>query len=213
MGASFMNTGEYLFYGQEIWASNCGFKLALESNGNLVIRDRNGVAAWAANTGGSTPKYAKFQTDGNFIVSSFDGSQVFWKTNTANKSATSLKIQSDANLVMTNASGGLVWNLGVVKPKSGVCSASSPKVSVDTSVLGNTDFLGADIGSLFSYDIGTCGSACAANASCRAWTWVPASITGGDPTCFLKGSVPSPVNHPGMVSGRKNQICNGCVTP
>jgi len=206
MGSTYMQKGEYLFPNQAIWSSDCGYQLLMQTDGNLVVRNRNSVLQWYSHTAPASGAYAKFQTDGNFVLSSFNGGAALWTTGTSNAGGVSLKQQSDANVVMTNSGGGLVWNLGLVKPISGNC-VSAPKWTTDTTVLANTDLPGADLTSSASPHIGDCGGKCAANASCNAWTWVPGS--GG--WCYLKSSVPASTNAPGMMSGRVNKICHGCI--
>lgn len=54
--------------------------------------------------------------------------------------------------------------------------------------------------------VGQCQADCAANASCRAFTWIrPGAYNPGDAAmCYLMASVTGPVSHPCCISGVKN---------
>ena len=54
--------------------------------------------------------------------------------------------------------------------------------------------------------VGQCEADCAANASCRAFTWIrPGAYNPGDSAmCYLMASVSGPVSHPCCISGAKN---------
>ena len=75
------------------------------------------------------------------------------------------------------------------------------------SMLNNTSYSG---GSRITYypraSVGQCQADCAANASCRAFTWIrPGAYNPGDSAmCYLMYSVSGPVSHPCCVSGVKN---------
>jgi len=75
------------------------------------------------------------------------------------------------------------------------------------SMLNNTSYSG---GSRITYypraSVGQCQADCAANASCRAFTWIrPGAYNPGDSAmCYLMYSVSGPVSHPCCISGVKN---------
>jgi hypothetical protein len=54
--------------------------------------------------------------------------------------------------------------------------------------------------------VGQCQADCAANASCRAFTWIrPGAYNPGDSAmCYIMASVSGPVSHPCCISGVKN---------
>lgn len=54
--------------------------------------------------------------------------------------------------------------------------------------------------------VGGCQADCAANASCRAFTWIrPGAYNPGDSAmCYIMASVSGPVSHPCCISGVKN---------
>jgi PAN domain len=75
------------------------------------------------------------------------------------------------------------------------------------SILNNTSYSG---GSRITYypraSVGGCQADCAANGSCRAFTWIrPGAYNPGDSAmCYLMYSVTGPVSHPCCISGVKN---------
>jgi hypothetical protein len=75
------------------------------------------------------------------------------------------------------------------------------------SMLNNTSYNG---GSRITYypraSVGQCQADCAANGSCRAFTWIrPGAYNPGDSAmCYLMYSVTGPVSHPCCISGVKN---------
>ena len=48
-----------------------------------------------------------------------------------------------------------------------------------------------------------CQSACTSNSQCKAWTFVVAGVQGPKPHCWLKNTIPKPINDKCCVSGVK----------
>jgi len=75
------------------------------------------------------------------------------------------------------------------------------------ALMNNTSYSG---GSRITYypraSVGQCEADCAANASCRAFTWIrPGAYNPGDSAmCYIMASVSGPVSHPCCISGTKN---------
>lgn len=75
------------------------------------------------------------------------------------------------------------------------------------SLMNNISYSG---GSRITYypraSVGQCQADCAANGSCRAFTWIrPGAYNPGDAAmCYLMASVSGPVSHPCCISGTKN---------
>jgi hypothetical protein len=92
------------------------------------------------------------------------------------------------------------------KPKATPEPTAPPKKPA-FSILNNTSYGG---GSRITYyprgSVGGCQADCAANASCRAFTWIrPGAYNPGDSAmCYLMYSVTGPVSHPCCISGVKN---------
>lgn len=88
-----------------------GWRLYMQTDGNLVIYDQNNVARWASNTSGGLGSYAMMQTDGNFVV--YDNGVKKFASNTAGNPGAYLRFQnSDGNLVIYTAAGQPIWATG-----------------------------------------------------------------------------------------------------
>jgi hypothetical protein len=65
-----------------VWATNVlgnGLRVAMQTDGNLVIYDNNNVAQWAADKLGNA-KYLVLQNDANLVVYSDDGKALWART-------------------------------------------------------------------------------------------------------------------------------------
>lgn len=69
--------------------------------------------------------------------------------------------------------------------------------------IGGIDMPGQDIARMTTAnDRGeACAAACAANSSCRSFTWVQAGVQGSAPMCWLKNGLPSQIPNSNTVSG------------
>lgn len=78
--------GNAVIYGPSgpLWASNTGYgqstTLAMQPDGNLVIRDPNNNALWSTGTGGNPGAMLIMQNDGNLVL--YVGATPIWATNT-----------------------------------------------------------------------------------------------------------------------------------
>jgi hypothetical protein len=98
--ADLLNAGSSLKTGQEVRSANGQYALAMQDDGNLVLRDlANNKVLWASNTAGRGAQSATMQPDGNLVVGK-DGGPAIWSTNTGDKPGSFLKLQDDGNLVV-----------------------------------------------------------------------------------------------------------------
>ncbi|MFE4654266.1 hypothetical protein [Streptomyces sp. NPDC056707] len=93
-----LGLGEYV-------ASN-RMRLAMQSDGNLVVLDEGGTARWSSRTAGSG-HHVVFQNDGNLVVYSADN-RALWSSGTAGYAGAELVLQNDGNLMIL-ADGAAVW--------------------------------------------------------------------------------------------------------
>jgi hypothetical protein len=199
--AADLTWGDYLFAGEQVYSTDCNFRLIMGTDGNLVVY-RGGTALWSTGTSGHPGAYATVQPDNNFVVYSPSGSAL-WATNTVGTGAISLIMQTDGNLVFYNSFNPIWWtgtNQSVLPPNCGIPRASeAQKVSV------SYDRPGADLPAMPTVASfpSSCGAQCAARSDCLSWTFVSPN------SCFLKNGVPNLQVRPGMVSGRKQRLCNG----
>ena len=67
--ADLLNAGSSLKTGQEVRSANGQYALAMQDDGNLVLRDlANNKVLWASNTAGRGAQSATMQPDGNLVV-------------------------------------------------------------------------------------------------------------------------------------------------
>jgi len=93
------------------------------------------------------------------------------------------------------------------KPQKPTPAPTPERAKPAFSLMNNISYSG---GSRITYypraSVGQCEADCAANASCRAFTWIrPGAYNPGDAAmCYLMASVSGPVSHPCCISGVKN---------
>jgi nucleoid-associated protein YgaU len=104
-----LQAGQNLAVGQQIDSEN-GYVLALQEDGNLVLKD-GGDVVWATGTNGSGATSATMQEDGNFAVYTTGGSLV-WSSDTSGHPGSRLVLQNDRNLVVYNSAGSSTWASG-----------------------------------------------------------------------------------------------------
>ncbi|MFD4245809.1 FG-GAP-like repeat-containing protein [Streptomyces sp. NPDC058525] len=104
-----MPAGTTLASGQEFSSGNG--KLVMQSDGNLVLLNKDNKALWATRTNKHPGATARMQTDGNFVVYAADGKTALWssKTNIAGSYA---MLQPRGALVLYNPSGQSLWSSG-----------------------------------------------------------------------------------------------------
>ncbi|MEV0737900.1 protein kinase [Streptomyces sp. NPDC050549] len=81
-------------------------KLIMQTDGNLVLYDKDGTAHWASQTSGEG-NTAVFQADGNLVVYNAR-TQPVWASNTGGAAGATLKVLEDGNMVIAT-DGGVVW--------------------------------------------------------------------------------------------------------
>ena len=84
------------------------YRLIMQGDGNLVLRNPSGKAVWATWTMGNPGAYLTMQGDGNLVMRSASNRAV-WTTNTMGNNNAHLTLQGDGNIVLRNAAGGVIW--------------------------------------------------------------------------------------------------------
>ena len=104
-----LRPGARLLAGQALTSANGRYRLAYQTDGNLVLYDDvDRTIPWASGTGGTSAGQAIMQTDGNFVV--YDAQVAgLWATGTAGNANAFLALQNDGNLVVYSASGQPLW--------------------------------------------------------------------------------------------------------
>lgn len=98
-----MRAGDRLAFGDLF--TNGPYRLALQSDGNLVLLNKS-QAIWTASTPGHPGSVLQLQGDGNLVLRDSRG-KVTWAS--ATRGGVALELQADGNLVLRNAQGGVLW--------------------------------------------------------------------------------------------------------
>ena len=107
-----LQSNQGLMPGESIVSADMGFKLVLQSDGNLVQYGKNDTALWATNTQGHNDIWAVFmQTDGNLVVRDTH-CQPLWASRTNGHPGAMFVVQDDGNLVIYDVHGIAIWNSG-----------------------------------------------------------------------------------------------------
>ena len=205
------NEEELLFAGQFLWASSTTdhacYRLAMQSDGNLVTYKENGANIWDSATVGRGG-YARMQTDGNFVIYDYADSPVWWTSTSTTGRLNQVIQQADGNLVVYKQLGpnGLdlvpAWSSGRVMsdPHTMLCPQSQ-KMHVTYNRTGNgSDF---HVFPLAQARSSWCGYYCAANPSCVSYAYAPPGTEQAQAVCHLKGGLVSPTPATGFVFGIK----------
>jgi endoglucanase len=106
-----LSAGQWLSAGQSLVSSSGNMRLAMQTDGNLVLYTAAGVAVWASHTygSGSTDKVS-MQTDGNLAIYTATGAAVWSTSTTGTGSNNRLDLQTDGNLVLYTSANVVLWS-------------------------------------------------------------------------------------------------------
>ncbi len=106
--ANSLQSTQQLLSGDSLESSNGRYRLYLQADGNVVLRDQQtSQALWSSQTNGSAAIRLKLQGDGNLVLRSADDASL-WSSKTAGSGATRLVLNSDGSLALYGANGP-VW--------------------------------------------------------------------------------------------------------
>lgn len=100
-----LHPGHCLHPNENLQSQNKLHTLIMQTDGNVVLYNRQHHPLWATNTYGITPREFIMQPDGNLVLYSTDG-QARWASNTWNNPGAFLDVQNDGNLVVYKAGSG-----------------------------------------------------------------------------------------------------------
>lgn len=105
--------GKRLTHDQALYSPNGRYKVTLQTDGNLVVRNIIGThrVIWANGTDKKGVAYVEMQTDGN-LVQYTKARKAVWSTKTNGKKGSYLRMQDDGNLVLYNTSNKAIWATG-----------------------------------------------------------------------------------------------------
>ena len=102
-----LQNGQQLLVDQYRTSSNAKFRLYLQGDGNLVLRNLSTAQAiWSSGTSNKGGQRLTMQGDGNLVLYNASGAPL-WATGTNGGSY--LIVQNDGNLVLLGATGVPVW--------------------------------------------------------------------------------------------------------
>ncbi|MBK8212180.1 MAG: hypothetical protein IPK71_00400 [Myxococcales bacterium] len=100
--------GQQLTPGQRLCSADGRFSLAVQADGNLVLkRSSDNYVKWHTNRVGASPR-AVVQGDGNFVL--YHGASAAWYTGTQGRAVRQLILQTDGNLVLYGTDGRALWH-------------------------------------------------------------------------------------------------------
>ncbi len=104
-----LSAGQTLRGGQSRASANGRFVLAMQKDGNLVLREAaSGKVLWASQTGGNPGAVAALQVDGNLVVRVPSGAPLFASASQGDPRSR-LLVQDDGNLVLYSGDGAPLW--------------------------------------------------------------------------------------------------------
>jgi hypothetical protein len=97
-----------MYAGQKIETPDRRYKVTLQNDGNLVMRNRDNKVTWASRTAGNPNARLILQSDGNLVIRSQNNRSV-WNTKTGGKGQTRLTLKNDGSLVLYTPSTKVAW--------------------------------------------------------------------------------------------------------
>jgi hypothetical protein len=96
-----------LHAGETLFACDGRHRLAMQTDGNLVVYD-GAAPTWASSTRGSGADRAVLQTDGNLVLYDAAG-RAKWASHTQGHAGVTLVAQDDGNVVIYASNGAPLW--------------------------------------------------------------------------------------------------------
>jgi len=98
--------------GQVLYSPSGNTAFVMQTDSNLVIysiTSSGWVPLWATNTVGSGASHAEFQSDGNLVLYTAQGTPV-WQSVTYTNPCASIAVTDAGKVTITNTSGTIVWS-------------------------------------------------------------------------------------------------------
>ena len=104
-----LNVGEQLGANEYLQSNNGSYRLYMQGDGNLVLRNAASDALWTSRTNGKGAVRLNMKGDGNLVMYT-SASQTVWATGTNGKGATRAFLRNDGNFVLYTSSNVAVWS-------------------------------------------------------------------------------------------------------
>ncbi|MEO5820478.1 MAG: hypothetical protein ABIT71_08215 [Vicinamibacteraceae bacterium] len=104
-----LTAGQALLPGQQLWSPDGRYRLAYQTDGNLVLYRYDGVVAWSTLTFGRSTNRAVMQSDGNFVV--YDAAGVAaWHAGTYGNAGAYMLLNNSGTISVVSSSGATIWS-------------------------------------------------------------------------------------------------------
>ncbi|MGE5453446.1 MAG: hypothetical protein ACM3VZ_16575 [Acidobacteriota bacterium] len=123
-----LNVNERLVTNGYLESSTGGYRLYMQGDGNLVLRNAASTALWASGTNGKGGVALSMQGDGNLVMYTAGG-QAVWATGTNGKGATRATLQSDGNFVLYTSTNAAVWSTNTAQAGGGSTGGGTTGIS------------------------------------------------------------------------------------
>jgi len=107
--SSTLNAGSTLASGSQLVSTNGWYRLAMQTDGNLVLYDKSGLVRWSTSTNLAGASRLVMQADGNLVVLRNSDNAVMWASGTVGSGGNRLVLQTDGNAVIYTAANVAVW--------------------------------------------------------------------------------------------------------
>jgi hypothetical protein len=103
-----LSSGQRISGGEALTSPNGRYKVAMETDGNLVMYDID-KPVWGSNTAGSGANIAEMRDDGDLVIY-HEGDKPAWTSRTRGHEGAMLALQDDRDLVVYAADGKKLWS-------------------------------------------------------------------------------------------------------
>lgn len=131
-----LSVGERLQANEYLQSNNGSYRLYMQGDGNLVLRNAAMTSLWSTGTHDQGGVTLNMQGDGNLVMYT-SGGQSVWATATNGKGASRATLQDDGNFVLTTSSNLVIW-------RTNTAGGDTGGVSGGISHIGTTQVWDAD---------------------------------------------------------------------
>ncbi len=96
--------------GQQVTSPDAGYRLVMQSDGNLVEYGPGNRVVWSSRTNGHRGAYLTMQSDGNAVI--YAGGRALWTTRTGGHPRAQMVVQNDGNVVVYSTTRVALWSSG-----------------------------------------------------------------------------------------------------
>lgn len=110
LAAHKLETGQRLKAGEKLTSRNGLYSLHLNTEGNLVLTEKDGSVRWESKTKDPRAEYVGLDKNGNLSIRRKGGKKI-WETGTVGGKGTYLIVQNDGNVVIyVEVPASAIWS-------------------------------------------------------------------------------------------------------